>query len=64
MSSTAQNYVGRRLTIKAGSYVTRGGVTTRRNVTSRVTVLSQEPRNGKVRVSWKSHGVKATTLIG
>ena len=63
MSST-QNYVGRRLTIKAGSYVTRGGVTTRRNTTSRVTVRTQEARNGRIRVSWKSHGVRATTLIG
>ncbi|TFH08563.1 MAG: hypothetical protein E4H14_06210 [Candidatus Thorarchaeota archaeon] len=59
-----KNYVGKTLKIKEGTRVTRAGRTSARKTESLVTVRSQElARGGKIRVSWKSHGVTASTLI-
>lgn len=61
---TTKNYVGKVLTIKAGTRVSRLGRTTTRTVSTKVRVRSQEPaRNGKVRVFWKSNGYKASALV-
>jgi hypothetical protein len=61
----AKNYVGKSLKIKEGMKVTRAGRTSARKVESVVTIRGQEPtRNGKTRVFWKSHGVKASTILG
>lgn len=60
----AKTYVGKTLTVKAGARVRRAGALRVRKAPARVTIRSQElARNGKVRVSWKSHGLIATTLI-
>lgn len=60
----AKNYVGKNLKIKAGTKVSRAGTTSKRSVDTIVTVRAQEAaRNGKTRVYWKSHGLKASTLI-
>jgi len=56
----AKNYVGKTLTIKAGTKVTRAGVTTKRTTDSQVTVRAQEIVRGKLRVYWKSNGVRNT----
>lgn len=59
-----KNYVGKVLTIKAGTKVSRLGKTTTRTVSTKVRVRGQEPaRNGKVRVFWKSNGYKASALV-
>lgn len=60
----SKTYVGKTLTVKAGARVRRDGALRVRKTPAIVTVRSQEPaRDGKVRVSWKSHGLIATTLI-
>jgi hypothetical protein len=60
----AKNYVGKSLTIKAGTKVSRLGSTSKRDVDTVVTIRGQEPaRGGKTRVFWKSHGYRASTLI-
>ena len=60
----AKNYVGKSLTIKGGTKVTRAGRTTTRKSSSVVTIRAQEvARSGKTRVFWKSHGVQASTTI-
>jgi len=60
----AKNYIGKSLTIKEGTKVTRAGRTASRKASSVVTVLAQEQgRGGKTRVFWKSHGVQASTTI-
>lgn len=58
------NYLGKRITIPAGSRVRVLGETIIRKTDSIVTIRDVEPaRNGKVRVFWKSNGYKASTLI-
>lgn len=61
----ATNYVGKQLTIKAGTYVTRNGKLTRIvSAPTRVTVRAQEiAKNGKIRITWKSHGVFVSALV-
>lgn len=59
-----KSYIGKTITIKAGTFVNRAGVRTKRAADSIVTVRNQEiARNGKMRVFWKSHGVMASALI-
>ena len=59
-----KNYVGKKLEIKPGTRVTRAGKTTVRSTSSKVTVRSQSvARNGKIRVSWKSNGITASTTL-
>jgi len=63
MASTAQ-YIGRKITIKAGTKVTHLGKTTTRKADSTVTVIAAESaRNGKTRITWKSMGYNATALV-
>lgn len=60
-----KSYIGKPITIKAGTVVTRLGSRTKRTANTTVTVRNQEPaRNGKTRVFWKSHGYIASALIG
>lgn len=55
---------GRKVTIPAGTRVTRQGQTTKRSIDSRVTVRSAEQtRSGKTKVTWKSHGYMATAVL-
>lgn len=59
-----KSYIGKPITIKAGTIVNRLGQRSKRSIDSTVTVRNQEPaRNGKVRVFWKSHGYIASALI-
>jgi len=58
------NYVGRTLTIAAGTRVRRIGTTSKRKTDSIVTIRRQEKaRGGKTRVFWKSNGLAASALI-
>lgn len=60
-----KSYIGKPITIKAGTIVTRLGQRSKRAIDSQVTVRNQEAaRNGKTRVFWKSHGYIASALIG
>ena len=60
-----KSYIGKPLTIKAGTIVTRLGQRSKRSIDSTVTVRNQETaRGGKTRVFWKSHGYIASALIG
>lgn len=59
----AKNYIGKSLTIKEGTKVTRAGRTASRKSSSVVTILAQDVSRGKTRVFWKSHGVQASTTI-
>ena len=60
-----KSYIGKPITIKAGTIVTRLGQRQKRSVDSTVTIRNQEAaRNGKTRVYWKSHGYIASALIG
>lgn len=60
----AKNYIGKTLKIKAGTKVARAGRTTTRSVDTTIRVRDQEvTRGGKVRVYWKSNGLKASALI-
>lgn len=55
-----KSYIGKPITIKAGTIVTRLGQRSKRTVDTTVTVRNQETaRGGKVRVYWKSHGYTA-----
>lgn len=59
-----KTYIGKPLTIKAGTIVARAGIRTKRTADSIVTIRAQKPaRNGKVRVYWKSNGLIASALI-
>jgi hypothetical protein len=59
-----KNYIGKQITIPAGARVRVLGQTKIRKTESIVTIRDQEvARNGKIRVFWKSHGYKASTLI-
>ncbi len=59
-----KSYIGKPITIKAGTVVTRLGQRSKRSIDSQVTVRNQETaRNGKTRVFWKSHGYIASALI-
>lgn len=58
------NIVGKQITIPAGTRVTRAGVTAKRTVATRVTVLRTEAtRTGKTRAYWKSHGLLASATL-
>lgn len=60
-----KSYIGKPITIKAGTIVTRLGQRSKRSIDSTVTIRNQEAaRNGKTRVFWKSHGYIASALIG
>lgn len=61
----ATNYVGKQVTIKAGTYVVRSGkLVSIRKAPSTVTVIRQETaKGGKTRVYWKSHGVYVSALV-
>jgi len=61
----ATNYVGKQLTIKAGTYVVRNGkLDSIRKTPTRITVRAQEiAKGGKVRVFWKSNGLKVSALV-
>lgn len=57
--------IGKSITLKAGTFVTRFGQRQRRSTDSIITVRRAEPaRNGKTRIFWKSHGYIASALIG
>lgn len=63
-TKSSASYIGQKVTIKAGSTVTRAGTRTRRQADTTVTVRDQKPaRNGKTRVFWKSNGYSANALI-
>jgi len=60
----AKNFVGKQLKIKAGTKVSRLGKTLTRKTPSIVTILAQQPvKGGKVKVFWKSHGYRASTIL-
>lgn len=60
-----KSYIGKPITIKAGTIVTRLGQRQKRTTDSTVTIRNQEAaRNGRTRVFWKSHGYIASALIG
>ena len=60
----ATTYVGKQVTIKAGTRVTYQGRIRARKNDSVVTVRASQPaRNGKTKITWKSHGYAATALV-
>jgi hypothetical protein len=55
---------GRKVTIPAGTRVTRLGKTTKRERDSRVTIRSvEQTKNGKTKIYWKSHGYLASAVL-
>lgn len=64
-TTTPSIAIGKTITIKAGTIVTRAGVRAKRDADTTVTVRKIEgARNGKTRVYWKSNGILASALIG
>lgn len=60
----SKNLVGKTITIKPGTRVSRDGATTTRKVATKVTVLRTETaKGGKTRVYWKSNGLRASATI-
>lgn len=55
--------VGKTITIKPGTKVTRAGSTTTRTTASKVTVRRVEQKGNKTRVYWKSNGLPASATI-
>ena len=65
MKQTANSYVGRTVAITPGTRVTTAGRTYTRKIGTNVTVRAQETtRTGKTRIVWKSHGYRATAVLG
>jgi hypothetical protein len=61
---TKSNFVGSKVTIKAGTRVHREGKPAIQKRTSRVTVHSQETTpTGKTRIVWQSLGYRASTIL-
>lgn len=55
---------GRKVTIPAGTRVTRLGQTSKRTQDSKVTVRSvEQTKAGRTKVTWKSHGYLATAVL-
>lgn len=62
MASTIK--AGRKVTIPAGTRVTRLGQTSKRTQDSKVTVRAvEQTKTGKTRVVWKSHGYLASAVL-
>lgn len=60
-----KSYIGKTITIKAGTFVNRAGVRAKRTADTTVTIRNQEvTRNGKLRVFWKSNGLIASAIVG
>ena len=60
-----KSYVGKKVTLKAGTQYNVNGERLFRQATRKVTVLNQTAdRRGKTRIFWKSNGNIANTLIG
>lgn len=58
------NYVGKSLTLEAGTRVNRIDSTKRLTREATVTIIAQEAaRNGKTRVFWKSNGFRGTNTL-
>jgi plasmid replication initiation protein len=59
-----KSYVGKKITIKAGTKVTQFNFTSKRAGDSIVTVRKEEAAGkGKTRVYWKSNGYLASTTV-
>lgn len=59
-----KNYVGKQITIQAGTKVLRAGKTAKRSIDTIVTIRSQENvKGGKTRVFWKSNGLRTSTVL-
>lgn len=55
---------GRKVTIPAGTRVTRLGQTSKRTQDSQVTVRSvEQTKTGKTKIYWKSHGYLASAVL-
>lgn len=62
---STKSYVGKKVTLKAGTQYNVLGMRFTREQTRKVTVLNQTPaKRGKTRIYWKSNGNIANTLIG
>lgn len=62
---TTKSYVGKKVTLKAGTRYNVEGFQFTRETTRKVTVLKQATdRRGKTRIFWKSNGYLANALIG
>lgn len=58
-------YAGKSIKLKAGTFVKRDGKLTKRINDTIVTVSrTEQARNGKTRIYWKSNGRLASALIG
>lgn len=64
MAKATQIKVGKQVTIPAGTKVTVNGQAKKRQADSLVTVRNIETtRTGNLKVTWKSHGYKATAIL-
>lgn len=55
---------GRKVTIPAGTRVTRQGETSKRSIDSLVTVRAvEQTKTGKTKIFWKSHGYLASAVL-
>jgi|GEM_PF-2416730 len=64
MSNTTVVTTGSKVTIPAGTRVSRRGQTVRRDLTTRVTVRKVEKtRAGRTKVYWKSNGYRASAVL-
>lgn len=65
MSNTTVVTTGSKVTIPAGTRVSRRGSTARRDFSTVVTVRKVEKtRAGRTKVYWKSHGYRASAILG
>jgi hypothetical protein len=59
-----KSLVGKRITIKAGTKVRTQGTTLTRTRDTEVTVrATEDARNNKIRIFWKSNGYEASALV-
>jgi hypothetical protein len=64
MSNASVIAAGSKVTVQAGSRVTRRGTTARRDFSTVVTVRKVEKtRAGRTKIYWKSNGYRASTVL-